>query len=159
LDGNIGNINVFYKIYVNYIVNHEKKENYGSFNCNRHRYLYWNLTAWQNSCDKTFCKSRNRGLIDDRYTRPVSVVKRIPYVGPVISSVGLVLDVQEIVENASPAGAAKIIAGRVINECTPPELLIAGKCIIGGIIASVYTGGNPLVLSSTISAARSVIRN
>lgn len=73
-------------------------------------------------------------------TIPTSIVKRVPYVGPV--------------------GAAKIIAGRLINECTPPELLIGGKCVMlaGGIVASVATGGNTLVVSGTISAARSILR-
>jgi hypothetical protein len=91
---------------------------------------------------------------------PKSVVKRVPYVGPVISGVGLALDVKEIVETATPIGAAKIIAGRFVTECTPPELLIAGKCVMlaGDIIATVATGGNPLVVSGTVSAARSIVR-
>ena len=91
---------------------------------------------------------------------PRSIVKRVPYVGPVLSGVGLALDVRDIVETTTPVGAAKIIAGRLVNECTPPELLIAGKCVMlaGGIVASVATGGNPLVLGGTISAARSIVR-
>ena len=32
---------------------------------------------------------------------PTSIVKRVPYVGPVVSGVGLALDVKEIVEDAS----------------------------------------------------------
>jgi len=92
---------------------------------------------------------------------PTSIVKRVPYIGPVVSGVGLALDVKEIVETATPVGAAKIIAGRLVNECTPPELLIAGKCVMlaGGIIASVATAGNPMVVSATVSAARSIIRD
>ena len=91
---------------------------------------------------------------------PTSIVKRVPYVGPVVSGVGLALDVKDIVETATPVGAAKIIAGRLVNECTPPELLIAGKCVMlaGGIVASVATSGNPLVISGTVSAARSIVR-
>ena len=91
---------------------------------------------------------------------PTSIVKRVPYVGPVVSGVGLALDVKDIVETATPVGAAKIIAGRLVKECTPPELLIAGKCVMlaGGIVASVATGGNPLVVSGTLSAARSIVR-
>lgn len=91
---------------------------------------------------------------------PTSIVKRMPYIGPVVSGVGLALDVKDIVETATPVGAAKIIAGRLINECTPPELLIAGKCVMlaGGIVASVATGGNPLVISGTVSVARSIVR-
>lgn len=91
---------------------------------------------------------------------PTSIVKRVPYVGPVVSGVGLALDVKDIVETATPVGAAKIIAGRLVNECTPPELLIAGKCVMlaGGIVASVATGGNPLVISGTVSAVRSIVR-
>ena len=93
-------------------------------------------------------------------TIPTSIIKRVPYVGPVISSVGPALDIKDIVESTTPVGAAKVLAGRVINECTPPELLIAGKCVMlaGGIIASVATGGNPLILSGTLSAARAIIR-
>ena len=81
--------------------------------------------------------------------------------GPVVSSVGLALDVKEIVENTTPIGATKIIAGRVVTQCLPPELLIGGKCVmlIGGVIASVSTGGNPMVVSGTITAARSIIKN
>jgi hypothetical protein len=81
---------------------------------------------------------------------PTSIVKRVPYVGPVVSGVGLALDVKDIVETVTPVVAAKIIAGRLVNECTPPELLIAGKCVMlaGGIVASVATGGNPLVISA-----------
>ena len=92
---------------------------------------------------------------------PKSVINRIPCLGPVISGVGLTLDVKEIVETATPVGAAKIIAGRLVTECTPPELLIAGKCVmlVGGIIATVTTGGNPMVVGGTISAARSIIRD
>ena len=51
---------------------------------------------------------------------PTSIVKRVPYVGPVVSSVGLAFDIKDIVEGATPIGAVKIIAGRVVNECTPP---------------------------------------
>lgn len=92
---------------------------------------------------------------------PTSIVKRVPYVGPVVSGIGLAIDVKDIVETTTPVGAAKIIAGRLVNECTPPELLFAGKCVMltGGIIASVATGGNPLVVSGTVSAARSIIRS
>ena len=90
----------------------------------------------------------------------ISIVKRVPYVGPVVSGVRLVLDVEEIVETFTPIGASKIIARRLVNECTPPELLIAGKYMMlaGGIVASVVTGGNPLVVSGTLSAARSIVR-
>jgi len=92
---------------------------------------------------------------------PSSMVKRVPYVGPVVSTVGLALDVKDILENATPWGAVKIIGGRIVKECSPPELLIVGKCImlVGGVIASFASGGNPLVVSGTISAARSIVRN
>lgn len=40
-------------------------------------------------------------------TTPTSVIKRLPYVGPVVSSVGLALDVKEIVENATPVRCSK----------------------------------------------------
>ena len=88
------------------------------------------------------------------------LVKRVPYVGPVISTIGLVIDIKDIVETTTPMGAAKKIGGRFLKECTPPELFLAGKCVmlIGGLIASVGSGGNPLVVSGTISAARSIVK-
>lgn len=89
------------------------------------------------------------------------LVKRIPYIGTVLSTVGLVIDVKDIVESSTPMGAAKTIGSRFLKECTPPELFVAGKCLmlIGGVIASVGSAGNPLVVSGTISAARSVIKD
>ena len=64
------------------------------------------------------------------------VIKRVPYVGPVIQGVGLAMDAKEIIESSTPIGATKIIAGRFIKECTPPEIFIAGKCVmfVGGVI-------------------------
>lgn len=35
-----------------------------------------------------------------------TVGKRLPFVGPVISGIGLALDVKEIVESSTPMGAA-----------------------------------------------------
>ena len=89
------------------------------------------------------------------------IVKKIPYVGPIISTVGLAIDVKDIVESSTPVGAAKTIGGRFLKECTPPELLIAGKCamLLGGVIPSFGTGGNPLVVSGTLSAARSIVKD
>ena len=88
------------------------------------------------------------------------VIKRVPYVGPVIQGVGIALDAKEILEISTPVGASKIIAGRFIKECSPPSLFLSGKCImfIGGLVASFSTGGNPLVVSGTMSAARSIIK-
>lgn len=57
------------------------------------------------------------------------VIKQVPYVGPVIQSVGIALDTKEILESSTPLGTAKIIGGRFVKECTPPEIFIAGKCL------------------------------
>ena len=46
-----------------------------------------------------------------------TVGKRLPLVGPVISGVGLALDVKEIGESSTPMGAVKIIGGRFVKEC------------------------------------------
>ena len=40
------------------------------------------------------------------------------------------MDAKEIVENSTPIGATKIIVGRFIKECTPPEIFFAGKCVM-----------------------------
>lgn len=89
------------------------------------------------------------------------VIKRVPDVGPVIQGVGIAMDAKEILESSRPLGATKIIAGRFFRECTPTEIFIAGKCVIflGGVVASISTGGNPLVVSETMSAARSIIKD
>ena len=89
------------------------------------------------------------------------VIKRVPYIGPVVQGVGLAMDVKEIIETSTPLGASKIIAGRFIKECTPPEIFFAGKCImtIGGVVASISTGGNPLLVSGTMSGIRSIVKD
>lgn len=81
--------------------------------------------------------------------------------GPVIQGVGIALDAKEIIENSTPLGAAKIISGRFIKECSPPEIFIAEKCVmfLESVITSVSTGGNPLLVSGTMSAARSIIKD
>ena len=92
---------------------------------------------------------------------PTPLVKRMPHVRPIVSAMGLAFNIKAIVENATPLGAAKTITAPVLNECTLPELLIGGKCVmlIGGIIATVGTGANPIILGSTISVGRSIIGN
>ena len=89
------------------------------------------------------------------------VIKRVPYVGPIIQSVGIILDTKEIIESSKPLNATKIISSRFLKECTPPEIFIAGKCVmfLGGMVASVSTGGNPLVVIGIMSAARSIIKD
>ena len=86
-------------------------------------------------------------------------VKRIPYIGPLISGLGLALDVKNVIEDATPMEAAKIIARRFVKECTPPELFIAGKFIAGDIVASISTSGDPLVIYITGSADRSSVKD
>ena len=88
------------------------------------------------------------------------VVKRVPYVGPLIGGIGLAMDLKDIAENATPLGVVKTVGGRLLKECTPPEVFIAGKCVMlaGGVIASISTGGNPVIVSGTIGAARSIIK-
>jgi hypothetical protein len=90
-----------------------------------------------------------------------TLIRRVPYIGPLISSVGLAIDIKDIVETSTPIGAAKTVGGRLLKECTPPELFLAGKCImlVGGVIASFGSGGNPLIVSGTISAARSIVKD
>jgi hypothetical protein len=78
----------------------------------------------------------------------INIGKRVPYIGPVISAVGLAMDIKDIAESSTPIGAAKTIGGRFLKECTPPELLIAGRCVmlIGGVVASIGSGGNRLLV-------------
>lgn len=45
------------------------------------------------------------------------VIKRTPYVGPIIQEVGIAFDTKEIVENLT-LGAVKTIIGRFVTECT-----------------------------------------
>ena len=80
---------------------------------------------------------------------------------PAIQGVGIALDAKEIIETSTPLGAVKIISGQFVKECTPPEMFIAGKCVmfVGGVIASFATGGNQVVVSGTMSVARSIIKD
>ena len=88
------------------------------------------------------------------------MAKRVPYVEPVISAAGLALDVKEIVDNSTPIGAAKFIGARFLKKCLPPKVFIAGKCVmvVGGVMATISTGGNPMVISATRQATRSVVK-
>ena len=45
------------------------------------------------------------------------VIKRVPYVGPVIQGAALALDAKEILETSTPVGAAKIILGWFVEDC------------------------------------------
>ena len=86
------------------------------------------------------------------------VIKRTYYVVPVVQSVGIALDAKKILETFTPLVLAKIISGRFLKECKPPEIFITGKCImfVEGVVASVSTGRNPLVISGTRSANFSI---
>jgi hypothetical protein len=57
----------------------------------------------------------------------IEVIKQVPYLGPGIQSIEIVIAAKKIVESSTPLGATKIIASRFIKECTPPEIFIAGK--------------------------------
>ena len=50
-----------------------------------------------------------------------SIRKWVPYAGPIFSALGLAVDVMEIIEVNTPAGATKVIVARLVNECTPPN--------------------------------------
>ena len=89
------------------------------------------------------------------------LIKRVPYLRPIIQGIEINLDAKKIIESSTPLGATKIVTGRFFKDYTPSEILLAGKCLIplGGVIASVGTTGNLLVVSRTMSmsAARSRI--
>ena len=84
-----------------------------------------------------------------------NVIKYVPYVGPLIQGVGIALYTKEIIESYTPLGTVKIIASKFVKKCTTPEIFIAGNCVmlIGGMVASVSTTGNCLVVSKTMSRA------
>ena len=52
-----------------------------------------------------------------------SLVKEVPYVGPVISGLRLVIDVKKIIKNVTPISTAKTIVKRFVNECTPTLII------------------------------------
>lgn len=55
----------------------------------------------------------------------------------------------------------KKIALQILKDCTPPEVYMSGKYVmfISGLIASVSTGGNLLVIEDTLLAAHSIIQD
>ena len=79
------------------------------------------------------------------------VIEKIPLIGPTVQIIGLGLDVKEIVQSSTPTGAAVTIGTRVLEACTAPLLFFGGKCVfaLGGTIAAISTGGNPLVVMGT----------
>ena len=89
------------------------------------------------------------------------VIKRVPYLGPVIQGVGIALTTKEIIENSTPLGAVKIISGSFLKECTRLEVFIAGKYVmfLGGVLGSFRIDGNPRVVSGTMSSSRSIVKD
>jgi len=90
-----------------------------------------------------------------------TVMTKIHYVGPALRGVDIALDVTKIIQESTPSGAVKTIKKQILLECTPPELILGGKCLmmISGIAASIGSGGNPIILLGTLSAIWSVIKN
>ena len=90
-----------------------------------------------------------------------AVIDNVPFIGPTIQTDGLALDVKEIIDSSTPIGAAKQIGKRALKACTPPLLYYGGTCVfaVGGLIASISSGGNPLVVTATLGAVRSVVRD
>ena len=92
---------------------------------------------------------------------PKSIVKRIPYVAPITSTIGISLDVKEILESSSsPFAGLKFVGKRFAYKCKPPELFLAGKYLMvaSGVAASFYSVGNPLIVSAAISSLRALIK-
>ena len=88
-------------------------------------------------------------------------MKEIPYVSPITSTIGISLDIKEILESStSPFATLKFVGKRFTHECTPPELFIVGKCLMvaSGVAASFYSGGNPLIVKAAISSLRALIK-
>lgn len=81
--------------------------------------------------------------------------------GPVFQALEITLYIQKILETSAPLDAAKIISDRFLKECMPPEIFIAGKCImfVGGVATSVSNGPNLLAVSGTMSADTSMIKD
>lgn len=88
------------------------------------------------------------------------IMKKIPYVGPVIQNVGIAIDAKKIIENSTPLGAVKIISVRFVKECTPLKIFITRKCVMfaGSVVASVTSGGNSLILISNLASFRFIIK-
>ena len=78
-----------------------------------------------------------------------------------LSGLILVLNVKDIVESTTPVGTSKIILKRFINECIPPRLILAGKCVMltGGLVAYINIDSNSLIVNETISAARAIVQS
>ena len=91
---------------------------------------------------------------------PKSIIKKLLYVGPIIESEGIALDIKDIVESSTSVGAVKTILTRGLQKCTPPEFYFGEKCAMpaGVLIASIATGVNPIVLGRLLSADRSIVR-
>lgn len=78
--------------------------------------------------------------------------------GPIIQ--GVALDTKEIIESSTPLDVARIVLGRFIKECPPPETFVFEKCVqfLGTIVVSISTGGNLLFVSGVMSAPGSIIK-
>jgi len=76
------------------------------------------FTSWKYAYHKNSYNSNN-GKIIKIVDIPQSISKRVPYVGPVLSTARLILDVRDI---STPIDAIKIISARIAKECTLPDI-------------------------------------
>lgn len=58
-----------------------------------------------------------------------SIAEKAPLIGPIVGGVGVASDVIDIAQSSTPLGAAKKIGSRLIQQCTPPEIYLTGKCL------------------------------
>lgn len=83
-----------------------------------------------------------------------------PFVPPIMNTMGLGMDTKEIVASATFLEGVKIVGSRFASACTPPNLYYGGTCImfVSGAFATITSGGNLILLTGTLTAARAIIR-
>ncbi len=59
----------------------------------------------------------------------------------------------------TPSGAVMTAAKGIVIDCTPPIIKYPALCaaLAGCCLASVATGGNPLVISATVTIGEAIV--
>lgn len=86
------------------------------------------------------------------------LIKNAPVIG---SCYGFATTAIKVYNTTTPAGAIKTAAKGVLIDCTPPAIKYPVLCatLIACGVASFVTGGNPLVVSATVTIGEAIVES
>ena len=84
------------------------------------------------------------------------LLKNAPILG---SCYGFTKTAIKVYNSTTPTGAIKTAVKGIVLDCTPPVIKYPALCaaLLGCCIAGLATGGNPLVISATVTIGEAIV--